>query len=104
MEIYEFLHKDAVKIPYRSSNKRAPTDQMIKSVEFLDLCEELTGNEIINISWYSYANIFSSGNYIRAKSLYYNEPSFSDVSFSMSEEESEDYNIAKDACFGKFLC
>ncbi|PKY63619.1 hypothetical protein RhiirA4_493288, partial [Rhizophagus irregularis] len=31
-ETYEFLHKDAVKIPYRSSNKRDPTDQMIKSV------------------------------------------------------------------------
>lgn len=32
METYEFLHKEAVKIPYRSSNKRDPTDQMIKSV------------------------------------------------------------------------
>ncbi|PKC00421.1 hypothetical protein RhiirA5_382469 [Rhizophagus irregularis] len=31
-ETYEFLHKEAVKIPYRSSNKRDPTDQMIKSV------------------------------------------------------------------------
>ncbi|PKC56537.1 hypothetical protein RhiirA1_473850 [Rhizophagus irregularis] len=159
-ETYEFLHKEAVKIPYRSSNKRDPTDQMIKSVyrkgiikyllqrtnvnrrkqktlmnsllgtfnlqdfdaffnnyrsnnslarealtaleyfleslnEFLDLCEGLTDNETINISWYSYANISSSGNYIRAKSLYYNEPSFSDVSISMSEKESEDYNTAE---------
>ncbi|RGB25911.1 hypothetical protein C1646_801463 [Rhizophagus diaphanus] len=32
METYKFLHKDAVKIPYRSSNKRDLTDQMIKSV------------------------------------------------------------------------
>ncbi|CAB4410645.1 unnamed protein product [Rhizophagus irregularis] len=125
---YEFLHKDTVKIPYRSSNKRDLTDQMIKSVgitatymqtknsneyltrealtvleyfleslnEFLDLCEGLTDNETINISWYSYASISSSGNYIRAKSLYYNEPSFSDMSISMSKEESEDYNTAKD--------
>ncbi|PKK56742.1 hypothetical protein RhiirC2_721673, partial [Rhizophagus irregularis] len=168
-ETYEFLHKEAVKIPYRSSNKHDPTDQMIKSVyrkgiikyllqrtnvnrrkqktlmnsllgtfnlqdfdaffnnyrsnnslarealtaleyfleslnEFLDLCEGLTDNETINISWYSYANISSSGDYIRAKSLYYNEPSFSDVSISMSEEESEDYNTAEGgACFGKVL-
>ncbi|POG78431.1 hypothetical protein GLOIN_2v1836852 [Rhizophagus irregularis DAOM 181602=DAOM 197198] len=226
-ETYEFLHKEAVKIPYRSSNKRDPTDQMIKSVyrkgiikyllqrtnvnrrkqktlmnsllgtfnlqdfdaffnnyrsnnslarealtaleyfleslnefldlcegltdnetiniscllgtfnlqdfdaffnnyrsnnslarealtaleyflellnEFLDLCEGLTDNETINISWYSYANISSSGDYIRAKSLYYNEPSFSDVSISMSKEESEDYNTAEGgACFGKVL-
>ncbi|PKY19469.1 hypothetical protein RhiirB3_494591 [Rhizophagus irregularis] len=72
--------------------------------EFLDLCEGLTDNETINISWYSYANISSSGDYIRAKSLYYNEPSFSDVSISMSEEESEDYNTAEGgACFGKVL-
>ncbi|CAB5359327.1 unnamed protein product [Rhizophagus irregularis] len=72
--------------------------------EFLDLCEGLTDNETINISWYSYANISSSGNYIRAKSLYYNEPSFSDVSISMSEEESEDHNTAEGgACFGKVL-
>ncbi|CAB5366781.1 unnamed protein product [Rhizophagus irregularis] len=170
MEMYEFLHKDAVKIPYRSSNKCDPTDQMIKLVyqkriikyllqrtnvnrrkqktlmnsllgtfnlqdfdaffnnyrsnnslarealtaleyfleslnEFLDLCEGLTDNETINISWYSYANISSSGDYIRAKSLYYNEPLFiSDVSISMSEEESEDYNTAEGgACFGKVL-
>ncbi|UZO28265.1 uncharacterized protein OCT59_021799 [Rhizophagus irregularis] len=33
METYEFLHKDAVKIPYRSSNKHDPTDQMIKLVD-----------------------------------------------------------------------
>ncbi|UZO12538.1 uncharacterized protein OCT59_004071 [Rhizophagus irregularis] len=143
METYEFLHKEAVKIPYRSSNKRDLTDQMIKSVyrkeiikyllqrtnvnrrkqktlmnsllgtfnlqdfdaffnnyrsnnslarealtaleyfleslnEFLDLCEGLTDNETINISC--------------------------DVSISMSEEESEDYNTAEGgACFGKVL-
>ncbi|PKC62986.1 hypothetical protein RhiirA1_397206 [Rhizophagus irregularis] len=46
----------------------------------------------------------NSGNYIRAKSLYYNELSFSDVSISMSEKESEDYNTAEGgACFGKVL-
>jgi len=31
----------------------------------------------------------SSGNYIRAKSLYYDEPSFSDVSINMSSEEEQ---------------
>jgi hypothetical protein len=31
-ETYESLHKDAVKKPYRSSNKREATDQMIKTV------------------------------------------------------------------------
>jgi hypothetical protein len=29
-ETYETLHKDAVKKPYRASNKRQLTDQMIK--------------------------------------------------------------------------
>lgn len=33
-ETYETLHKDAVKKPYRASNKRQPTDQMIKTVGF----------------------------------------------------------------------
>ena len=32
IETYETLHKDAVKNPYRASNKRQPTDQMIKTV------------------------------------------------------------------------
>src|SRR6266516_5283266 len=31
-ETYEILHKDAVKKPYRASNKRNATDQMIKTV------------------------------------------------------------------------
>lgn len=31
-ETYESLHKDAVKKPYRASNKRQATDQMIKTV------------------------------------------------------------------------
>jgi hypothetical protein len=31
-ETYEFLHKDAVKNPYRASNKRGATEQMIKTV------------------------------------------------------------------------
>ena len=53
------------------------------------------------VSWYGYANVESSGDYIRAKSMYYNEPSFSDVSINMSGEEIEDYNMDMDACFGK---
>jgi hypothetical protein len=31
-ETYESLHKDAIKKPYRASNKRNATDQMIKTV------------------------------------------------------------------------
>ena len=71
--------------------------------EFFDLydglTEEMAGKT--KISWYSYTNIFSSSDYIRAKSMYYNELSFSDVSINMNEEESEDYNTYEGACFGK---
>jgi hypothetical protein len=71
--------------------------------EFFDLCDDLTEEMIgdSKISWYSYTNITPSGDYIRAKSMYYNGPSFSDVSINMSEEESEDYNTYDGACFGK---
>ena len=71
--------------------------------EFFDLYNDLTKKIVkeTKISWYSYTNISSSGDYIRAKSMYYNEPSFSDVSINMREEESEDYNTYEGACFGK---
>ena len=71
--------------------------------EFFDLCDGLTEEMVgeTKISWYSHTNISSSGDYIRAKSMYYNGPSFSDVSINMSEEESEDYNTYEGACFGK---
>jgi hypothetical protein len=69
--------------------------------EFFDLCEELTDAKDSKISWYGYTNVASSGDYIRAKSVYYNEPSFSDVSINMSEEETGDYNTYEGACFGK---
>jgi hypothetical protein len=69
--------------------------------EFFDLCEDLIDAENSKISWYSYTNTALSGDYIRAKSMYYNEPAFSDVSINMSEEESEDYNTDEGACFGK---
>jgi hypothetical protein len=69
--------------------------------EFFDLCEDLTDADNAKISWYSYANIVSSRHYIRAKSMYYNEPSFSDVSINMSEQESENYNTDEGVCFGK---
>ena len=58
--------------------------------DFFDLCEGLTDAKNSKIRWYSYTNVASSGDYIRAKSVYYNEPSFSDVSINMSEEETED--------------
>jgi hypothetical protein len=80
-------------------------DQFIPSLnEFFDLCEDLTEEMLTGnteISWYSYANVESSGDYIRAKSMYYNEPSFSDVSINMSVEEVEDYNTDNGTCFGK---
>ena len=80
-------------------------DRFILSLnEFFDLCEDLTEEMLIGnteVSWYSYANVESSGDYIRAKSMYYNEPSFSDVSINMSGEEIEDYNTDMGACFGK---
>ena len=74
---------------------------------FFDLCDDLAEEMVIGnteISWYSYANVESSGDYIRAKSLYYNEPSFSDVSINMSVEEVKDYNTDDGTCFGKVYC
>src|SRR5436189_4487754 len=80
-------------------------DQFILSLnEFFDLCENLSEEMLMGnteISWYSYTNVKSSGDYIRAKSMCYNEPSFSDVSINMSGEEIEDYNTDMDACCGK---
>jgi len=58
-------------------------DQFILSLnEFFDLCKDLSEEMLMGnteISWYDYANMELSGNYIRAKSMYYNEPLFSDV-------------------------
>ena len=96
---------------YKSENTLAneallALDNFISTLnEFFDLCDGLTEEMVgkTEISWYSYTNISSSGDYIRAKSMYYNEPSFSDVSINMSEEESEDYNTYEGACFGKVL-
>ena len=80
-------------------------DQFILSLnEFFDLCEDLSEEMLMGnteVSWYGYANMESSGDYIRAKSMYYNELSFSDVSINMSGEEIEDYNTDMGACFGK---
>ena len=42
--------------------------------EFFDLCEDLTDAKNSKINWYSYTNITPSGDYIRAKSKYYNKP------------------------------
>ena len=94
---------------YKSKNALAneallAVDNFISTLnEFFDLCDGLTEEMVgeTKISWYSYTNISSSGDYIRAKSMYYNEPLFSDVSINMSEEESEDYNTYEGACFGK---
>src|SRR5438067_926982 len=72
--------------------------------EFFDLCKDLSEEMLMGnteVSWYGYANVESSGDYIRAKSMYYNESSFSDVSINMSGKEIEDYNTDMGACFGK---
>jgi hypothetical protein len=74
--------------------------------KFFDLCEGLTDASNSEIRWYSYT-IASNRNYIRAKSVYYNQLSFSNVLVNMSEEEAEDYNTYEGACFGKvryYLC
>ena len=80
-------------------------DQFILSLnEFFDLCEDLSKEMLMGnteVSWYGYANVKSSGDYIKAKSMYYNELSFSDVSINMNEEEIEDYNMDMGVCFGK---
>ena len=94
---------------YKSKNTLAneallAVDNFISTLnEFFDLCDGLTEEMVgeTKISWYGHTNISSSGDYIRAKSMYYNGPSFSDVSINMSEEESEDYNTYEGACFGK---
>lgn len=72
--------------------------------EFFDLCDDLSEEmaKETKIRWYGHANA-SSNDYIRAKSKYYDGPSFSDVSINMSEEESEDYDTHEGACFGKVL-
>lgn len=95
---------------YKLDNILAPEalmamDQFLPALnEFFDLFDEITEEMVINnteISWYGYANLESSGDYIRAKSLYYNQPSFSDVSINMSVEEVEDYRTDDGTCFGK---
>ena len=58
-------------------------------------------NKNNEIHWYGYANV-SNGDYMRAKSMYYNKLAFSDVSINMSENEAEEYNTDQaGACFGK---
>src|SRR5437763_10692358 len=62
-------------------------NQFILSLnEFFDLYEDLSKEMLMGnteVSWYGYANVESSDDYIRAKSIYYNELSFSDVSINM---------------------
>jgi len=96
---------------YKSKNTLAneallAVDNFISTLnEFFDLCDGLTEEMVgeTKISWYSYTNISSSGDYIRAKSMYYNEPSFSDVSINMSEEESEDYNTYEGVVLARYF-
>src|SRR5256714_15300282 len=63
--------------------------------EFFDLYDGLTEEmaKDTKINWYSYTNISSSGDYIRAKSKYYGGASFFDVLNNIIEEGNEDYNM-----------
>lgn len=100
---------DAFFNSYKLNNTLAPEalmaiDHFLPALnEFFDLFDEITEENVesTEISWYGYANLESSGDYIRAKSLYYNQPSFSDVSINMSVEEVEDYRTDDGTCFGK---
>ena len=78
-------------------------DQFLQVLNsFFDLYENLTENMVNKnneIHWYSYANI-SNGDYIRAKSMYYNELAFNDVSINMSGDKAKEYNTDAGACFG----
>ena len=49
--------------------------------------------ENTEISQYNYTNIKSNSDYIRAKSLYYNEPLFSNVLINISVKKVENYKI-----------
>lgn len=108
----EFLLEniDAFFNNYKLNNTLAPEalmamDHFLPALnDFFDLFDEITEEKVIKntkISWYGYANLESSGDYIRAKSLYYNQPSFSDVSINMNVEEIEDYRTDDGTCFGK---
>ena len=70
--------------------------------DFYDIMGELTEDDVKStiIEWYNNATI-SSTDIIRAKSLYYNSPAFSNVSISMDAEEAQSYNTAEGICFGK---
>lgn len=101
---------DAFFNTYKLNNTLAPEalmaiDHFLPALNnFFDLYDDITEEKVIKntkISWYSYANLESSGDYIRAKSLHYNQPSFSDVSINMNVEEVEDYRTDDGTCFGK---
>jgi hypothetical protein len=105
--VFSLKDFDAFFNNYKSNNNLASEaltvlEHFLPSLnEFFDLCEDLEDAKNSKISWYSYTNAASSGDYIRAKSMHYNEALFSDVAINMSEEESEDYNTDEGACFGK---
>jgi len=95
---------------YKATNTLAPDALMALNHflsalnEFFDLCNNLNQDMVINntkINWYSYTNIVASGDYIWAKSRYYNQPEFSNVFIKISEKEFHDYNTDEGTCFGK---
>ena len=95
---------------YKATNTLAPDalmalDHFLPALnEFFDLCDDLNQDMVTNntkINWYSYTNMVASGDYIQAKSRYYNQPEFSNVSIKMSEEELDDYNTDEGTCFEK---
>jgi hypothetical protein len=95
---------------YKATNTLAPEalmalDHFLPALnEFFDLCDDVNQDMVMNdtkIHWYSYTNMVASGDYIRAKSKYYGQPEFSNVSIKMDEEEIDDYNTDEGSCFGK---
>jgi hypothetical protein len=106
---FSLLAFDDYVAAYKATNTLAPEalmafDHFLPALnEFFNLCEDLNEDMVANtnITWYSYTNMVASSNYIRAKSKYYNQPEFSNVSINMSEEEVDDYITDEGLCFGK---
>src|SRR2546421_13071102 len=95
---------------YKAINTLAPDalmalDHFLPALnKFFDLCNDLNQDMVMNntkINSYSYTNMVASGDYIQAKSRYYNQPEFSNISIKMSEEELDDYDTDEGTCFGK---
>jgi molybdopterin/thiamine biosynthesis adenylyltransferase len=93
---------------YKATNNLAPEaikafDVFLDSLDnFIEQFDHLTENivqEGTKVRWFSNA-IIASSQLIRAKSLHYQRPMFSNVAIVM-ESESETNNSLNEICFGK---